>query len=338
MKTRSLRFHRIQPIRNNRRSEYRKKGDWMIRRTAVAPAVMVWLAISLSAQTPADQTPPSAPAVPAVCPAPAPKASEAPAPKKQDLSSWWQKNAMKLKPLPAQWLFHGDGTLSYVNASGNMSGSTLDVAADGEVRKDRFTDHLLAELSRKDIVYGLGLGSVDYAERTLREQLDFDPVESITFFATIEDYKNTLMYMDKRLLVYGGMGGRVFKNEKSEVDLNGGMGYADFTFDRARLLSADPSQAGLNTSPSSGGAIGTQTWRWAVSPRFSFSEDASYMKYFDSYLGYRWTINLNGNIPINKLFSFNVRYRIKEETATIIKALGVFPQDRTFLMGIRVSI
>jgi hypothetical protein len=36
--------------------------------------------------------------------------------------------------------------------------------------------------------------------------------------------------------------------------------------------------------------------------------------------------------------SFTVTYRVKEETNTIIKALGVFPQDRTFLLGIRVSI
>lgn len=246
---------------------------------------------------------------------------------------------MKIKPFPTKWLFHEEGTLSYTNGAGNMSGSMLDASADGEIRKKRFTNHLLAELTRKNVVYGMGQGSVDYTERTLREQLDFDPADYITFFAVVEDYRNTLMYMDRRLLVYGGLGGRLFHNDKTEIVLNAGLGYADFSFDRERLLSVDPQGiATINTSPTSGGAVATQSWKYKVSPRFSFSEDASYMKYFASILGYRWTVSLAGIFPIDKRFSFKVAYRIKEETADIIKALGVFPQDRIFTMGVKFSM
>jgi hypothetical protein len=62
------------------------------------------------------------------------------------------------------------------------------------------------------------------------------------------------------------------------------------------------------------------------------------MKYFQADLGYRWTLNLNANIPVTKRLSFNVTYRLKKESNSIIDALRVLPEDRSFLMGIRISI
>jgi hypothetical protein len=117
------------------------------------------------------------------------------------------------------------------------------------------------------------------------------------------------------------------------------LGHADFTFDRAQMMRVNPQKVGvLDTSPSSGGALAMQTWRWRPSPRFNFTEDAGYMKYFNTSLGYRWTVNLSGNVPIDKRFSFNASYRVKKESNNIITALGVLKEDRTFLLGFRVSI
>lgn len=303
----------------------------MIWKRAVVSAFVVCWAISLCAAAPEDQNPPSEPQAPA--------AGAQQAPKKRELGNWWEKSAMEFHPLPARWLFHGAGTLSYMNATGNTSGTTLDVSANADVRKARFTSHSVAQWSRRNMVYGFTRSSVDYVERTLREQVDCDLTWYVKLIAGVEDYRNTLIFMDKRLNVYGGVGGTLFRNEKQQLTLTAGVGHADFTFDRAQMLRVNPRQIGvMDTSPSSGGALAMQAWRWKVSPRFNFSEDASYMKYFDSYLGCRWTINLSGNFPIDKRFSFNVSYRVKEETNAIIKALGVFPQDRTFLLGIRVSI
>jgi hypothetical protein len=294
-----------------------------MRKTAIAMALSVCLAISLFAADSADQSP----------------SAGAAAPQKQKLGAWWEANAMKIKPLPTRWLFHAEGTLSYMNAAGNASGSTLDATASGEIRKGRFTSHSLVQLNRKDLTYGVNLGSVNYVERTLRQQVDFDPADYITFFAAIEGYRNTLMFLDKRVLLYAGLGGRVFRNDKTEVVVNGALGHASFTFDRAQMLLVSPEQVGvIDTSPSSGGAIAMQSWRWKVSPRLTFSENASYMKYFESRLGNRWTVNLTGNTPINKWLSFNVTYRLTEENNVILKALQVFPRDRTFLIGIKASI
>jgi hypothetical protein len=298
----------------------------------VVSAFVVCGAISLSAAASGDdQNPPSA--------QPPPAAGAPQAPKKQDLATWWQKSSMEYTLFPARWLFHADGTFSYMNASGNTSGTILNFSASADLRKSRFTSHSFAQEGRNIMVYGFTRSSVNYVERTLREQVDCDLTWYLKLVAGIEDYQNTLIFMDKRLNVYGGVGGTLFRNQKQQITLTTAVGHADFTFDRAQMLRVNPSKIGvIDTSPSSNGGLAMQAWRWKVSPRFNFSEVASYMKYFLSALGYRWTINLAGNLPIDKRLSFTVTYRVKEETNTIIKALGVFPQDRTFLLGIKVSI
>ena len=126
----------------------------MIRKTALAPVFVVCWALSLSAAASGDQTPPSAPQGPAASAPQGPATGAPQAPKKPELGAWWQKNAMEYKPLPSRWLFPADGTLSYMNASGNTSGSTLDISANAEVRKDRFTSNSFVQMTRKDMVYG----------------------------------------------------------------------------------------------------------------------------------------------------------------------------------------
>jgi hypothetical protein len=302
----------------------------MFRKTAVALAT-VWGTVFFCAAPAGAQSQPDAPQ--------ASPASAAQAPKKQDLGSWWQKNPLEYNPVPKQWLFHAEGTLSYMSASGNTDGSTFDVSGDGEVRKNRLSSRSFAQLSRRNITYGAGQSPVDYVERTLREQVDYSLAWYLKIVGGVEGYRNTMMYMDKRLNVYGGAGATMLRNQKQQITLTAALGRTKFVFDRARMMEVNPVQASvLDTSPASGGAMAMQTWRWNVSPHFSFNQDASYMKYFNSDLGYRWTVNVSGNVPINKHLSFNVSYRYKKETNTIIDALYVKPSDRTFLMGIRASI
>jgi hypothetical protein len=323
-------------------------------------ALTVCWAVSLAAAAPEDQNPPSTPptpaastpaapaastpaapaaATPAAATPPAPATGAPPAPKKVDPGNWWEKSSLEATPMPIKWLFHATGTFSYMNASGNTSGSTVDLTAGADLRKSRFTSHSFVNVGRRNMIYGFTRSSVNYIERTLREQVDCDLTWYLKLVAGVEHYRNTLIFMDKRLNVYGGVGATLYRNAKQQLAFTAGLGHADFTFDRAQMMRVNPSKVGvIDTSPSSGGAIAMQTWRWKPSSRFNFNEDAGYMKYFLSSLGYRWTINLNGNFPIDKRFSFNVTYRVKEETNTIIKALGVFEQDRTFLLGIKVSI
>lgn len=314
----------------------------MIRKTAVVSSIVVGWSMFVCAAAPDDQSPPGAQPSSKAAPAAASKdpqapQSEAPAPKKRELGSWWEKNSLEYTPGVNQWLFHAAGTFSYMNAAGNTSGSTLDTSGDAEIRKRRFTSRSFVQLTRRNMVYGFGGGSVDYIERTMREQLDFDLTSHLKVVGGIEDYRNTMIFMDKRRNLYAGLGATVWRTPKHVVTLTMGLGHADFVFDRARMLQINPGSVGVDTSPGSGGHLGLQTWQWKPSRRFIFSQDSGYTRYFNSDLGYRWTFNMNGNVPINRRLSFNVTYRFKVEDNTIIQALRVKTQDRTFVIGIRLS-
>jgi len=286
-------------------------------------------------QQPAAQQPPAAGAPQA------PAAAKPPAAKPPEIDRWWTKSAALYTPIVEKWQFHADGIFSYMDGQGNTAGSTLDISGSGEVRKKRFTAHTFAQLSRKNLTYITTHSSVDYEERTLREQGDYDAKRYLTLVAGIEDYRNTLMFMNERLNVYGGVGSTLYqdKKKKHQLYLMGAAGHSDLVFNRTALLQINPREVGvINTSPSSAGFLGMQSWRWAPNAKFNFSEEATYMKYDLTSLGHRWTINLSPNFPLNKWFSFNVNYRIMEETNVIIQALHVLPQTRTFLLGIKVSI
>ena len=258
-------------------------------------------------------------------------------PKKHQIGNWWEKSSQEYSPRLTQWLFHAVGTLSYMNASGNASGSTFDTADRFDARKDRCTMHSFLQWSRQNMAYGFGQGTVDYTERTLREQIDCDASKTVMFVVGIEDYQNTLWYMDKRLKAYIGGAATLFENDQHQLTFTGGVGHADFTFDRARIVQL-PFPVDINFNPGSGGALGIQTWRWKPSSRFTFNEITSYMKYFNSILGDNLGINLSGDFPIDKRFAFNLTYRMQDQANSIVKALHVLELDRAFLVGIKASL
>lgn len=262
--------------------------------------------------------------------------------KKPDLGPWWQKSSLDYPPIH-QVLWHAAGSFSFMDAAGNTSGTTLDSNASLDVRKWRFTSHLLGAITRKRIVFGFGAGSADYDERTLREQVDFDLTKRVSLINGIEDYTNTLFFMDRRLNIYSGVGTTLLHSERHHFYFIAALGHASFVFNRTRMLSLGPvisrNVLGLETTnPSGGGAMSMQGWRWVITHKVVFTEDATYMQYFDTFLGHRWTINLAGDVPITKHLSFGPAYRVKEETNAIVHALTVQPQDRTFVMGFRLSI
>jgi Protein of unknown function, DUF481 len=298
-----------------------------MKQLAVAGVFMGFAHLLLGASMSDDQTP---------TPAPQPaKTNVAPAIKK--LPPWWVTSSQE-NPFLIRWQFHADGTFSYMNSSGNTSGTSFDTSGNAWVRKGRLTSHFVIQLTNKNIAYATTQSTVDYEERTLREQLDYDISPYVTLIAGIEGYRNTLMFLNDRLNIYSGAGSNLFHSEKHKVTFTAAIGHSDFSFDRAAMLRVNADEVtALNTNPASSGALGMQMWRWAASSRFIFVEDASYMQYFDQALGHRWTINLTGTLPVNKWIAFTVNYRVKEETNVFIHALHVFPQDRMFLLGIKVQ-
>lgn len=72
----------------------------------------VLLAAPAAAQQPAAGGPPPAEQKP----------GEDPAQKKPNYGQWWLKNAREIEPRPTGWLFHIEGTASFANQTGSVSG------------------------------------------------------------------------------------------------------------------------------------------------------------------------------------------------------------------------
>jgi Protein of unknown function, DUF481 len=269
--------------------------------------------------------------------------------KKPDTRPWWQKSSFDYPPI-SQILWHVDGSFAFMDAEGNSSGTTLDTNARLEARKGRFTSDFVGAVTRKRITFGFGAGSADYDERTVREQVQFDVTRKFSLIGGIEDYTNTLFFMNRRLNTYGGAGETFVNRDGLHFYVIAAVGHAAFEFDRTRMLSLGPfisrNVLGLETtSPTGGGAMAMQGFRWKFIPRHdvAFTEDATYMQYFETFLGHRWTVNIAGDVPILKKpgaqphLSFGPAYRVKEETNAVVHALTVKPMDKTFLMGFRIS-
>lgn len=255
------------------------------------------------------------------------------------VADWWTKSSLAGPILPPQFLFHVQGTLSFMDAQGNTNGSLLNGQSEFDVRRARFTDRTNASLSRQDISY-FAEGKVNYSEVTLRNELEFDLTSHALLIGGIEDYRNTLMFMDRRLTEYFGVG-VTFSGEgsKQTLELIAGAGYSEFAFDAGGISRVNPmALSELPTlTPSSGGGLGMEIWHWKISPRLALMQSTSYMDYFNTILGHKWTFDAEANMPIAKVFSTVIGYHLKDENNIFINELGVKPQDRQVTVGLRLS-
>ena len=265
--------------------------------------------------------------------APGPHAA---APPKVD--PWWEKSSLTYSPVRRELLTHIDGTLSFMNSAGNSEGSSFDANAGFTMRLMRFTNRLSLNYTRRDMEYGFGGGSVNFSERALRNHGEYDLTKHAVLVGGVDDYRNTLMFIDSRFTTYGGGGVTLVDNERMRFTVIGGIGYTRFRFDKEAMERVDPvTVAGLPADPNSGGLMATQAWTWKISPKLSLSQGSSYTDYFESHSGHLATFNVSLNIPVSRHFSVNTGYRFKQEDNSYVRALGVSPEDRSFTMGFRFS-
>lgn len=264
------------------------------------------------------------------------------APGAPNLANWWEKTSLDFLTVK-KTLVHTTGNISVMQADGNTSGHTLDVGGSVTARRWKLTNEFFVDVNRQDITYGPGGGSADYHEHTFRNQVSLDLTRRVWLIGGIEHYRNTLYFMEKRLNTYGGIGASPYHTERHRFDLVAALGHATFKFDKSGMLELGPhisaNVATLDTmTPSSGGMLGMQSWSWAVNPRLSLNEDASFMEYFNPMLGRRLTLNVSGDIPVSKHVSIGPAYRIKREVNAYVTALELKPMDRMFLFNFRVSM
>jgi len=265
------------------------------------------------------------------------------APAGQNLANWWRMNSLDFKPMPRQWLGHVDVTLAYTNAQGNTTGSTFNGKIDFSLRKWRFTARSTGWLQKQNITYGFNAGSAHVTQNLLREQGNFDITKHTSLIGGVEDYTFTLIFMNDRFTEYGAFGVEAFKRNKQKLSFVGALGYSEFQFNSAGMLSI-PSPiihaavlALPTTSPSGGGAMIMQAYSLELPHKLTVTQSGNYMKFFNSYLGHQGMINANFDVPIVKHVSFSPGYQLIDQDNRIIDALGVKTQDRLLTAGAKLS-
>jgi hypothetical protein len=257
----------------------------------------------------------------------------------QPLGSWWEKSSLSYNPVPEQLLFHVTSDLTFSDSRGNTHGTQFGWQNDLVIRKRRLTDRVTVDLRDTDMVYGLGGGSADYQMRTLRNHVEYDLTKNAVAVGGIEHMHNTLVFLDRRVTVYGGGGVTLFDKAGHKLDVIGGLGYAAYRFQREEMARINPvAVAALpTTTPGSGAALVMEGWQWKFSDQIALKQDASYLEYFHQDLGELWTFNVSVDIPVTKHLSIGPRYTMRHENNIYIEALGVEPLDRTFSLGVKFS-
>jgi hypothetical protein len=267
-------------------------------------------------------------------------ADEGAKPPSPESAGWWTKSSLSAATMPTKVLLHFQGTLSFMNAEGNTVGSSFDTKGDLLLRRWRFTNHFTADYIRRDVVYGNGGGAVDTTESTIRNHVDFDLTKHFSAVAGIERYENTLMFMDRRLTAYTGLGAEIVHAERHQVYLVAGFGQSDFLFDRDAMLRINPTAVATlkTTDPDSTGTLLMQNWNWKITKMVTFHQDGSYMDFSHAELGNRWSLGFDLNVAVAKRFSLALGYQARHDDNAFVRALGVKSDDRTFTTGIRLTL
>jgi hypothetical protein len=270
-------------------------------------------------------------------PAAAPPAQHAGGP--PDLGPWWEKSSLSYDPVPEKTLLHVASDFQFTDARGNTSGHSISKHTDVVVRKRRITNRVLIDIRDSDMSYGAGGGANDYHMSTIREHVEYDLSKRALVLAGVENYRNSLYFIDRRLTAYVGGGATIASTATHTFSMTGGLGYTGFAFDRDGMLQIAPDTVPLlpTLTPKSGGVMLNEAWHWKASKQLTIDQSASITEFFDQKLGQTWSFSVAAHVPVNKHVSIGPRYDVHEEDNVYIEALPVKTIDRTFGIGVKVS-
>jgi hypothetical protein len=148
-----------------------------------------------------------------------------------------------------------------------------------------------------------------------------------------------MIFIDKRLTGYGGLGFTPLARERFGVTFVGASGYSSFRFDGNGINQVQPGLASTlpTLTPSSGGGMVSDSVYWQALPTLRIEQTLRYMKFSNSILGHRLDFGVNLQIPITKRFSITPGYQILDQANVYTTALHLKPQDRTFNLGLGIS-
>lgn len=154
----------------------------------------VMSAIPVAAQQPAAPPPPAAGQQPGA----------EPAQKKPNYGQWWLMNAREVEPRPPGWLFHIEGTASFANQSGSVSGFEYTTNVLSAFRKGIVTNQVGASfILQESRVEGQG----NFKQKTARafDMLDVNVAKPLNLVAALIVEKDEPKRILHREAAFGGV-------------------------------------------------------------------------------------------------------------------------------------
>lgn len=261
-------------------------------------------------------------------------------PPQPDLSRWWTKSSMQIRPMPTRALIHTEASLSYADFSGNAAGSQWNGGLDVVVRKGYWTSRSSAKLARQSMSFlAAGTGTVDLTQYTFRQHFERDLTADTTVLAGAELHSDSSLFIDRCMTYYAAVGRTLVSSKARGLSLSAGVGYSSYHFDAAAIAAVDPGDLArlATTRPVAWGALVQGTGRYTLAPHVELSETVDFLEFFGDELGYRWSSNTTLSMPLSQGISVELAYQVKYQQNEVIDALGLSPRDETFTTGLRAS-
>ena len=282
--------------------------------------VLVLIVVALSAPAFAQ-----APAAPVPTPA-----QDAAAREKARIANWWHKSAASFDPIPAQTLFHLEGTIAYQNYAGNNSGNVLVGRGQFVWRKQRFSNYWTYAHTEQDVTFGGGTGSVDLTRYTLVPVVRYDFHKSFYLAAGAQKTRDDSFYVHDRRVGYGGIGVVATPHPAHLLGALVAAGYHDTEF-----------LGGTARIASKGRAFYAEAnWNWTIDPRVSFAVTADYLRYRqDVGLDDGSTLDIEPGLTValSNHIALTLGHTINREENLIVALTRLARTNRTTAVGLRLS-
>ena len=248
------------------------------------------------------------------------------------LGAWWLKNPKEYDSPPSSMLHHFEGSYSYGGATGNVEVTSHTGKGNLVLRKNLLTSATVYSITRSDTEIAL-LGAAIYSNNQfLRQGFRYAITDRIEAVVGGSWKKSTDMYLENRLIYYGGFRFSAFNSENVKIFLSGFYSdskteYINSKIQDIPLYASFPSVEDYESKS----LDAHQTLNWKITDAITLSESFRYSTFLDNSDYYVMDLNLNLNFMVSKSVSFLVSYAMTYEQNSFIKSLG------DYLDGLRAA-
>ncbi len=253
-----------------------------------------------------------------------------------DEQAAWQKEEDRYANPSVLDLWNGSADLGLAFTSGNSSTATTTAGLDltRATRRDK-TTVFYRQISATDRNVKPSKTIANAKRAGVQYNLNLSP-RTYVFGFTNFDF-DELLKLDLRFVAGGGFGYNVIKNERSKLDVFGGVSYNNETFDTTpnpTTLAPKPAYTTL-TRNSVSGMVGEE-WNYKLNGRTSFFEKAVLFPGLTNNAGLRLNFDAGLSTVLTKYISWNLTYSDRYLSNPPIA--GLKKNDSFLSTGIRFTI